>query len=71
MGVAQGVGGLLPEPKNATVVAFFDVDKSSFMSRDLKLSKAVHIDFSMCSIRVNGVRNVTVPSWIVRKVTPG
>ena len=69
MGLAEGIWGLLPEPKNAAVVAFFDVDKSSFMSCVLKLSKAVHSEFSMCLFAVDRVRNVTVPGWIVRRVT--
>lgn len=69
VGFGNGVGGLLPEPQNAAVVAFFDVDKSAFMSCGLKLLKAVHSGFSMCLIAVDGVRIVTVVGWFVRRVT--
>lgn len=69
VGFAKGVGCLLPKPKNAAVVAFFDVDKSAFVSRGLKLLKAVHSGFSMCLIRMDGVRIVTVVGWFVRRVT--
>ena len=69
VGFGNSVGGLLPEPQNAAVIAFFDVDKSAFMSGGLKLLKAVHSDSSMCLFLVDGVRNVTVAGWFVRRVT--
>jgi hypothetical protein len=69
VGFAEGVGGLLPEPKNAAVIAFFDVNKSAFVGCSLKLLKAVHSGFSMCLFAVDGVRNVTVVEWFVRRVT--
>jgi hypothetical protein len=39
------------------------------VSRGLKLLKAVHSGFSMCLIRMDGVRIVTVVGWFVRRVT--
>jgi hypothetical protein len=46
-GFAKVVRRFLPEPENAATVTFLHVDKSSCVSRRLKLLKAVHSDLSM------------------------
>jgi hypothetical protein len=57
-GFAKGVRRLLPEPQNTAIITFLDINKSSFVSRSLKLLKAVHSDLSMClsgAVVVSGV----------------
>jgi hypothetical protein len=52
VGFGNGVGDLLPKPQNTAIVAFLGVNKSAFVRRSLKVLKAVHSGFSMCSLQL-------------------